>query len=527
MAGREEALQRATASRRRSLQELQDQFTGKYFPGGNALPQDVIRIHDAGHQFANVSPTGRGEAQQQIFDFAGGQALAEQTGARGFANTPVMRFPTADYIGVDLERGIARAQAEMEELPRGAMEGSVREAGVGFNDPRSFQMPQISTDEARELIRRGQEFYGQLAQPIREAVGVSDDVASDSFPFQAAEGAPDTGIEANKGAAFAHRSPDLVIQGGYDAPGAFPYGPKEQFMNTPLHQMAREGDYGRYAVQALDQGGASPEELALPSKPAPQGEASLWGRALDSLDTFDGDETQWRKRIDEIGQGRSNTPISAATGQPLPWDASADFLADVPRNPVANDALLNAKIVDRVRSAVKTGFNATADLAGALPLFDPEFRQAVEGGDKRKAGEQLVKEYAAGTIAAPVVGAGAGVLQRVAPGAAAKVLPALAGAARVGNPIAVVSQLGGDSAQPRVAGSYQGQPIREYWGSGSKPQYRVEKQGPGAAGSARLGRAILNGKPVFVPYGSVAGEKKVGAEKVGRPLWDLGQFFGR
>jgi hypothetical protein len=42
-----------------------------------------------------------------------------------------------------------------------------------------------------------------------------------------------------------------------------------------------------------------------------------------------------------------------------------------------------------------------------------------------------------------------------------------------------------------------------------------------------LGRAILNGKPVFVPYGSVAGEKKVGAKKVGRPLWDLGQFFGR
>jgi hypothetical protein len=509
------------------LQELQDQFTGKYFPGGNALPQDVIRIHDAGHQFANVSPTGRGEAQQQIFDFAGGQALAEETGARGFANTPVMRFPTADYIGVDLERGIARAQREMEELPRGAMEGSVREAGVGFNDPRSFQMPQISTDEARELVRRGQEFYGQLAQPIREAVGMSEDRVADDFPFQAAEGAPERPIEANKGAAFAHRSPDLVIQGGYDAPGAFPYGPKEQFMNTPLHQMAREGDYGRYAVQALNDGGVFPEELGLPDKPAPQIQGGPYGRALGSSDMFDGDERLWRRLIDQIGQGRSNTPISAATGQPLPWDTSADFLADVPRNPVANDALLNAKIVDRVRGAVKTGFNATADLAGALPLFDPKFRQAVETGNVRKAGELVTQEYTTGLLVAPVVGVGAGALQRVAPGATAKVLPALAGAVRVGNPIAVVSQLGGDSAQPRVAGSYQGQPIREYWGSGSKPQYRVEKQGPGAAGSARLGRAILNGKPVFVPYGSVAGEKKVGAKRVGRPLWDLGQFFGR
>lgn len=515
-------------SRRRSLQDLQDEFTGKYFPGGNALPQDVIRVHDAGHQYANVSPSGRGEAQQQIFDFAGGQFLADKTGARGFVNTaPLRGLPTPDYVGVDLERGISRVQAEMEELPRGAMEGSVREMGVGFNDPKSFQVPAISTEEARELIRRGQEFYGQLAQPIRDAVGMSEDKVSDGLPFQAAEGAPEREIEVNKGGAFVHRSPGLEIQGGYDTPGALPYGPKEQFMNTPLHQMAREGDYGRYAVQALDDGGVFPEELGLPDKPAPQIQGGPYGRALGSSDMFDGDERLWRRLIDQIGQGRSNTPISAATGQPLPWDTSADFLADVPRNPVANDALLNAKIVDRVRDAVKTGFNVTTDLAGALPLFDPEFRQAVESGDTRKAGTQLAKEYIAGTIAAPVVGAGAGVLQRVAPGAAATVLPGLAGAVRVGNPIAVVSQLGGDSAQPRVAGSYQGQPIREYWGSGSKPQYRVEKQGPGAAGSARLGRAILNGKPVFVPYGSVAGEKKVGAKKVGRPLWDLGQFFGR
>lgn len=444
MADRKEALQRALDSRRRSLGELQSEFTGRYFSGGNALPQDVIRVHDAAHQFANISPAARGEAQQSVVDFFGGQRLAEETGARGFANTvPIDFVSTEAYTGRELDRALEDIKKATRSLETGAMDGRVRQAGVGFNDPSSFQFPAISAEEGRELAERGRKFYSQLAEPIRSAVGRSEDVVSDVFEFQAAEGLPPVELGVNKGAAFVHRSPALEIVGGYDTPGAFPYGPKEQFMNTPLHQMAREGDYGRYAVQALDQGGASPEDLALPSRPAPQGKGSLWGGALDSLDTFDGDETQWRKRIDEIGQGRSNTPISAATGQPLRWDATADFLADVPRNPVANDALLNAKIVDRVRGAVKTGFNATADLAGALPLFDPEFRRDVETGNVRKAGERVVQEYTTGLLAAPVVGVGAGALQRLAPATAARVLPALAGATRAGNPVAVVSQLGG------------------------------------------------------------------------------------
>ena len=102
---------------------------------------------------------------------------------------------------------------------------------------------------------------------------------------------------------------------------------------------------------------------------------------------------------------------------------------------------------ERVRNAVGTGFNATTDLAGSVPLFDPEFRQAVETGNVRKAGERVAQEYATGLLAAPVVGMGAGALQRLAPAAAAQVLPAVATGARIGNPVAVVSQLGG-SAKP-------------------------------------------------------------------------------
>lgn len=44
-----------------------------------------------------------------------------------------------------------------------------------------------------------------------------------------------------------------------------------------------------------------------------------------------------------------------------------------------------------------------------------------------------------------MVGAGAGLAQRLAPRAAAAVIPAAASALRVANPVAVVSQLGGSS----------------------------------------------------------------------------------
>jgi hypothetical protein len=138
------------------------------------------------------------------------------------------------------------------------------------------------------------------------------------------------------------------------------------------------------------------------------------------------------------------------------FQRSASSILFSPSGRTPNDILLQAaaeakqiegynKALPGIKQAIRTGANATTDITGAIPLFDPEFRQAVEKGDVRKAATQVAKEYATGVIAAPIVGAGTGFAQRLAPRAAAAVIPAAATALRVANPVAVVSQLGGSS----------------------------------------------------------------------------------
>jgi hypothetical protein len=126
--------------------------------------------------------------------------------------------------------------------------------------------------------------------------------------------------------------------------------------------------------------------------------------------------------------------------------------ANIDPKDVLVDAAAKAKQIEAyrkalpgIKNAIRTGFNTTTDIAGSVPLFDPEFRQAIEQGDARKAATQVAKEYAIGTALAPVVGAGAGLAQRLAPQTAAAVIPAAATALRIANPVAVVSQLGGSS----------------------------------------------------------------------------------
>ena len=140
----------------------------------------------------------------------------------------------------------------------------------------------------------------------------------------------------------------------------------------------------------------------------------------------------------------------------LPSQRRAESLLFEVGGRTANDVLLQAaaeakqiegynKALPKVKQAIKTGFNAATDLTGSVPLFDPEFRQAVEQGDVRKAATQVAKEYATGLVAAPVVGAITGFAQRLAPATTAAVLPVAANTLRVANPLAVVSQLGGSS----------------------------------------------------------------------------------
>ena len=138
------------------------------------------------------------------------------------------------------------------------------------------------------------------------------------------------------------------------------------------------------------------------------------------------------------------------------FQRSSSSILFSPSGRTPNDILLQAaaeakqiegynKALPGIKQAIRTGANATTDITGAIPLFDPEFRQAVEKGDVRKAATQVAKEYATGVVAAPIVGAGTGFAQRLAPRAAAAVIPAAATALRVANPVAVVSQLGGSS----------------------------------------------------------------------------------
>lgn len=195
---------------------------------------------------------------------------------------------------------------------------------------------------------------------------------------------------------------------------------------------------------------------------------------------------------------------------------SSDLLLDVATK--AKQIEGYNKALPNIQQAIRTGFNTTTDLAGSIPLFDPAFRTAVEQGDVRQAATQVAKEYTAGLVAAPVVGAGMGVLQRVAP-QAARVATGALGVARTANPIAVVSQLGGDAPQPRAVGTYRGATVYR------NPQGALVAA-PIGGKPMRLGQATLGGKPTFVPWGSVAGTR-VGPRKVGRPWWDVGQFFGR
>jgi hypothetical protein len=117
------------------------------------------------------------------------------------------------------------------------------------------------------------------------------------------------------------------------------------------------------------------------------------------------------------------------------------------------------KALPGVKRAIKTGFNTATDITGAVPLFDPEFRRAVEQGNAREAAKRVATEYATGAVAAPVVGMGLGTLNRIAPRAALAATGAL-NLARAANPVAVVSQLGGSSKMTPRQEAYENQ-LRE------------------------------------------------------------------
>jgi hypothetical protein len=190
--------------------------------------------------------------------------------------------------------------------------------------------------------------------------------------------------------------------------------------------------------------------------------------ALTGGITGAGPTKEGRVYLNPANLGANN--LSRDRETPLFQRSSSSILFS-PSGRTPNDILLQAaaeakqiegynKALPGIKQAIRTGANATTDITGAIPLFDPEFRQAVEKGDVRKAATQVAKEYATGVVAAPIVGAGTGFAQRLAPRAAAAVIPAAATALRIANPVAVVSQLGGSSKMTPRQEAYENQ-LRE------------------------------------------------------------------
>lgn len=152
-------------------------------------------------------------------------------------------------------------------------------------------------------------------------------------------------------------------------------------------------------------------------------------------------------------------------------------------------------------------------VAGAL--YSPEVFEDIQKGQY---GAGLLKAGAAATTGALTEGlVRAGVTKAAQAGIAA---PArvLAAVNPVTAAIATATLAPGSSPQPQAVGTYQGSTVYR------NPQGNLVAA-PGGK-PIRLGTAVKGGKTTFVPWGSVAGTQ-VGSRIVGRPWWDVGQFFGR
>lgn len=400
--------------KRRSVADLQKEFVQRYFAGGEGFDVQPITLHDAAHQFANVQPSQRGELQQQIFDVYGAQNL-HKLGMTGFVNA-VMPDILSGKNPEDIDPYLFNKQITTpDEVATGLknlssyLERESYEPTKISNDPGTFLVPKITDEEIKELAQRGREFYSQVGNQAQKRIsaGQITEPSSDVlFPFiKNQETGEQTKILASPGAAAIHKNPEKIqIKGGYDRPNALPYGPITQFMNPPLELRGLEKERGGWELYKKTQ---DPGDIPDP-----------------------GDDPYETKQF------------FAPSEEKFYGKAYPDF-----EKILAPTALNRARLTNLIGTAT----TASADIAGSVPLFDPGFRQAVEQGNVKEAAKRLATEYAAGAVTAPVIGLGVGALNQISPVAARAVTGAL-GAAKLANPIAVASQLGGSSRiNPRIA----------------------------------------------------------------------------
>lgn len=406
--------------KRRSVADLQKEFVQRYFSGGEGFDVQPITLHDAAHQFANIQPSQRGELQQQILDVYGAQNL-HKLGMTGFVNA-VMPDILSGKNPEDIDPYLFNKPITTpDEVATGLknlssyLERESYEPTKISNDPGTFLVPKITDKEIKELTQRGREFYSQVGTQAQKRINAGQITKPSSdvlFPFiKNQETGEQTKILASPEAAAIHKNPEKIqIKGGYDRPNALPYGPITQFMNPPLELRGLEKERGGWELYKKTQ---DPGDIPDP-----------------------GDDPYETKQF------------FAPSEEKFYGKAYPDF-----EKILAPTALNRARLVNIMRPTT----TAAADVAGSIPLFDPGFRQAVDRGDIKEAAKRVATEYAVGTVAAPVVGLGVGALNQISP-VAARVVTGALGAARVANPIAVTSQLGGSARiTPRVAKAEQQQ----------------------------------------------------------------------
>lgn len=478
-------------SNRRTLDELQRKFVNRYFPGGEGLSSDPIRLHDAAHQWANVSPTEYGEQQQFFVDAAGTRELAQRTGARGFVNSAQLGDVSTKLL-TDFEffsREMESLRQNVNRINKEFNKGS----DLSFeelNSPQRTYRPEISEIEANQLQNRGKEFYGQIAESLRENASNLDlppewrenprikdtDDAYRNVPFN--NGARDVDLPVNRAAWSIHQGgSELSVAGGYDKPGALPYGSSMQFVQPPVHPGIDQGLFRRLIADragreiegvlsrdGLDDAGRAKkfeqirEAYGLPeSSRAIDWEKTKSWTPQDLRDAVRNGEVNFGLALQDL---QSTEPkltegrLSAYQAQVLPsWaremrPGEMESVLRLPRSPEASSLAATAREIGRVRTTARATAGAAAGVAGSIPWLDPDFRNAVERDDLGKAAGAVVRDYAAGAAVTPIAGAAAGVAQRLAPRATSRAMPALLGAGavtRAANPLLGLTMIPGTS----------------------------------------------------------------------------------
>jgi len=409
----------------KSVRDLAQEFVKGYaLDIQPELESGPFAIHDAGHRQANIPATIYGELLQNVHDKAAfdklyganliqgnpsyyGQ-LPKENAYSSFVNYGFM--PDVEGFNEFKEKYIT-AGIDPEDFEPGKEMAFDTRVNKAITDQQNDLTGAVKF--AKEAFRKGTKGVNASPEDYDPAQGFMPNVALRNMHTVEPE---DLNTARVRGEVFA----DNLFKGYQKAVEKKEYIPQRKVIDNMVHA----ADFADAAMQGqlkIDKGFS--DEGIFPFK----------------------------NKIDAL----SNPPAEIYEDR-LPYIKDSDYVKDLVKK--ATDAR-NTRTVNRLANTVRSGFNTTTNIAGSVPLFDPEFRQATEQGDLRKAAQLVAKEYAIGAATAPIVGMGAGVLSRLGPQAASVAAGGLA-IARTANPIALASQLGGSSKMTPRQEAYENQ-LRE------------------------------------------------------------------